>query len=206
MQLISPIKNNIVSQSWFETSIYHVDIHDSKKINKKLLLDILKWQAKDDGIIISNRGGWHSQNNMHELSQFKTIYTQIKIVIEQLSEYLDVDLETYKLVTSGMWANVSNKYSYNRTHNHPGSIWSCVYYVKVPENAPKIWFMDPREQAHMIPIPFKGDQPSGYYPTVFYTPTEVTLLVFPSWLKHDVDINLTDETRISISANFHYIE
>ena len=200
------IENNIIRQSWFETSIYHVDIHDSKKINKKLVRNILKWQEKDDdGIVVSNRGGWHSQTNMHELSTFETIYTQIKIVIEQLSVHLGVDLETYKLVTSGMWANVSNKYSYNKTHNHPGAIWSCAYYVKVPKNSAKIWFVDPREQAHMLPIPFKDSQPSGFFPTVFYEPKEGTLLIFPAWLKHEVESNLIDDTRISISANFHYM-
>ena len=192
---------------WFETPIYHIDIPDSKEINKQLVRDILEWQTKDDGIICSNSGGWHSQTNMHELSKFKTIYTQIKSVIKELSQHLGIDLDAYKLITSGMWANVSNKYAYNKTHNHPGDIWSCVYYVKSGENGAKIWFIDPREQAHMVPIPFKdSQQTSAFSPQVFYAPKEGTVVVFPSWLKHEVDSNLSDETRISISANFHYKE
>ena len=77
---------------WFETPIYHIDIPDSKEINKQLVRDILEWQTKDDGIICSNSGGWHSQTNMHELSKFKTIYTQIKSVIKELSQHLGIDL------------------------------------------------------------------------------------------------------------------
>ena len=35
-------------------------------------------------------------------------------------------------VLGNMWANVNPTYSYNKTHTHPNSMWSGVYYIKVP--------------------------------------------------------------------------
>ena len=38
----------------------------------------------------------------------------------------------------------SPTYSYNKTHTHPNSLWSGVYYIKVPKNSGKLFLEDPR--------------------------------------------------------------
>ena len=49
-----------------------------------------------------------------------------------------------KLGLGNMWANINPTYSYNKTHTHPNSMWSGVYYIKVPKNSGKLFLEDPR--------------------------------------------------------------
>ena len=51
---------------------------------------------------------------------------------------------TGKLGLGNMWANINPTYSYNKTHTHPNSMWSGVYYIKVPKNSGKLFLEDPR--------------------------------------------------------------
>ena len=51
-----------------------------------------------------------------------------------------------------MWANINMRYSHNRNHVHPGALWSGVYYIQTPKDSGRIWFTDPRGEAHtMVP-------------------------------------------------------
>ena len=49
----------------------------------------------------------------------------------------------------------------------------------------------------------EGYQMQGYdYPINTIAPKENMLVIFPSWVPHAVEINLSDEERISLSFNF----
>ena len=49
----------------------------------------------------------------------------------------------------------------------------------------------------------EGYKMQGYdYPINTISPKENMLIVFPSWVPHAVEINLSDEDRISLAFNF----
>ena len=113
-------------------------------------------------------------------------------------------------VISNMWANVSPRYAFNRVHTHPGSAWSGVYYVHAPEHSGKIYFQDPRPQAQVYNVRYKTDAPRKreVWSEVFYEPIVGRLILFPAWLQHEVQPNLSElegeaGERISISFNIH---
>ena len=98
-------------------------------------------------------------------------------------------------------------YSYNKTHTHPNSLWSGVYYIKVPKNSGKLFLEDPRPgpNTHM-PRRVEG-VPEALWRVCAYEPAEGRMIFFPSWLPHGVDINLNTDKgeknwRISVSFNF----
>lgn len=101
-----------------------------------------------------------------------------------------VDIKPY----GGAWANVLRNGGYNRVHNHPGAVWSAVYYVATGEPFPEphgngnIEFMDPRP----------GNIHGGKQ---IFTPEEGQLLIFPAWRYHYVNPFYGKGERISIAWN-----
>ena len=117
---------------------------------------------------------------------------------------------------SNMWININGRGAYNHTHIHGGSIFSGVFYVKVPSCCcGELKFLRPLEYQAMKE--YWGcdenfdryDKPHNYL-DFFIPPENNKLVMFPSWMQHSVDANASDHDRISISFNIfifseHYI-
>ena len=64
--------------------------------------------------------------------------------LKWLTNVTKIMVSTGKLGLGNMWANINPTYSYNKTHTHPNSMWSGVYYIKVPKKSGKLFLEDPR--------------------------------------------------------------
>ena len=189
----------MIRELYFPTPIYVLDIKD-QSINEQLEKDILNWYNKDKGINRTNVNGWHSKTTMHEMPEYKRLTdalyeAQKKIYIEE-----DLDSEPF---LGNMWANVNPKGGMNRAHIHPNSLWSGVYYVKANKNSGHLKIDDPRSTASMSRPRLKEKQhPIRLWRETSFEPKVGRLIMFPAWLVHAVDPNLSDELRISVSFNF----
>ena len=88
----------------------------------------------------------------------------------------------------------------HQMHNHPNNFLSGVYYVRTNKGADTINFHDPRSQTEIIRPPVTALTAENTDQVVVEV-RNGTVLIFPSWLAHSVDVNRSDETRISISFN-----
>ena len=189
----------MIRELYFPTPIYVLDIKD-QSINEQLEKDILNWYNKDKGINRTNVNGWHSKTTMHEMPEYKRLTdalyeAQKKIYIEE-----DLDSEPF---LGNMWANVNPKGGMNRAHIHPNSLWSGVFYVKANKNSCHLKIDDPRSIASMSRPRLKEKQhPIRLWRETSFEPKVGRLIMFPAWLVHAVDPNLSDELRISVSFNF----
>jgi len=97
------------------------------------------------------------------------------------------------------WININSKGSYNKRHTHINTnfVVCGVYYVQCPENSGPIRFWDPRGR---LPSEMRYE-PWATRPFVDYTPKTNELLLFPSWLEHEVLPSSCDGERISIAFN-----
>lgn len=89
-------------------------------------------------------------------------------------------------------------------HSHPGSVISGVYYLRVGETTPPIIFKDPRAYHKYIhyDIIFGRDSPSySLFPEFVVTPKQGMLLLFPSWLEHEVPYSRAEEERMTFVFN-----
>jgi len=183
----------------FPTPIYIFD-HNDKSLNIELEKNIINWMNNDKGVQRSNVEGWHSPTDMQERSEYKKLVNdlfeaQYKIYDE---EYLDS--EPY---LGNMWANVNPPGGYNNAHIHPNALWSGVYYVKTPKNCGKLKINDPRAAASMTrPRNKSGELPIRLWREVNYEPKAGRCIMFPAWLTHCVDVNRSNDIRISVSFNF----
>jgi uncharacterized protein (TIGR02466 family) len=89
-------------------------------------------------------------------------------------------------------------------------MWSGVYYIQAPEGAGNIEFSDPRTVHLMNQAKFQPNskRPRDSWIKVRFTPTAGRMLIFPAWLYHGVDPNISKEpgdagNRVIISFNLN---
>ena len=191
----------IQRELFFSVPFFYYDIEDSKELNRELVRDILKWREEDkEGINRSNRSGWHSTIDMHSKEEFHKITKAINDTQSKLSKIENYHSD-WSLLVESMWANVSPKYAYNTFHDHPNSLWSGVYYVQCPENCGRIKFPNTSSHWKLEPIYKEDESQSHQWYSVHYEPIEGRMILFPSTMGHEVEQNLSDVDRISISFN-----
>ena len=114
----------------------------------------------------------------------------------------DVNSQTVKITS--MWAIINSGGNANARHHHGNSAVSGAYYVRAPKDSGDIVFYDPRP----APIYFhpKSNKPNLLNAMVnSISPAEGVLVLFPSYLDHSVNANLSNDERIVISFNISLI-
>ena len=108
--------------------------------------------------------------------------------------------EKYGIIT---WINCSPSRSHNTAHVHPGAEISGVFYIDVPSGSGKIVFRDPRPQSEMANLQAKfGPSILSLRPRYPVQPEPGELLLFPSWLMHQVEPGVDQSgMRMSMALN-----
>ena len=199
-------------EAYFPTFIYYRDVPGVDDLNEDLKKKIYAWKRRDKtGIVRSNMtslGSWHSDVDMNQREEFSEFVELINLTMLQVYENQEYDPD-YVPVCDNMWANINPRYGYNRTHTHPNVLWSGVYYIQAPQDSGRIYLTDPRVQATTV-TPHLGKQASEMRDTwkeVYFEPVAGRMLIFPAWLSHEVQPNLTKlkgraADRISIAFNY----
>ena len=183
----------------FPTPVYIADIKHPT-LNQELERDITAWANKDKGITRTNVQGWHSHTNMADLPEYKKLVNMLYACQKTIYEQEHYESEP---VLGNMWANINPPGGMNRAHIHPNSLWSGVYYIKALPNSGYLKIDDPRSSAAMVrPKQKKGKLPPRLFRETHYEPIAGRCIMFPSWLMHCVDVNESNDIRISVSFNF----
>lgn len=101
-----------------------------------------------------------------------------------------------------LWVNILKPGGSHSGHIHPHSSISGTLYVEVPDGAGAIRFEDPRLPMLMHSPPRTADAPDAARNFVHVAPRPGLLLLWESWLRHEVLANTAKADRISISFNF----
>src|SRR5258708_37132400 len=83
------------------------------------------------------------------------------------------------------------------------STLSGTYYVRVPAGTPGIKFEDPRLDRFMAAPPRKAGAKRETRPWGTFPAAAGQLVLFESWLRHEVVPNRVDAERVSISFNYN---
>ena len=198
---------------YFPTYIYFKDLPDeeARVLNVEIKENIWAWRGRDpEGITrsnVRNTGAWHSAVDMQTRPEFQPLCGWIRSSVAEVFGDLGYHSD-WRPDIINMWANVSPRYAFNRSHIHAGSLWSGVYYVQAPAGAGRIVFSEPRAQVRMTGPVY--ERPSHERPEswdeVYFKPLEGRIILFPSWLLHEVEPNMSDiggksGERISVSFN-----
>lgn len=213
MQAASPRSTTAQAASLFETPAIVDQIADCAALNEALKSVILARMEADEGLTISNVGGWHSDTRMLEWGgeAARTLCERIIALADQFTVDLKAkDGPRYKWVPE-MWANVSPPSASNRHHCHPGSFWSAVYYVddgyagsSDPALGGELVLFDPRMPMVRMTAPdlrFARPGQGPEHDEARMRPATGRIVIFPSWLNHAVNAYSGKGTRISIAVN-----
>lgn len=169
--------------------------------NIKIEKEVLHKKSIDSGVSYSNVGGWHSNNididkDVVKGSEIEKLLEQIQTGAEHLYYTWQINKDPE---LQNFWFNVNEKRDINESHSHPGSYFSFCYYVKTNKNSGPIEFLRDDASSH-----YEMSAMANKYTYTTYTinPSPGMLVAFPSYIRHRVFPNMSDETRISIALNF----
>ncbi|HEX9275121.1 MAG TPA: 2OG-Fe(II) oxygenase family protein [Casimicrobiaceae bacterium] len=145
--------------------------------------------------------GWQSEQTLHEREEFTELISCVSHVAKSILRFLRIGEEAFEI--TGCWATVLAKGAVHKAHSHPNNFLSGVYYIRIHPGSDTINFHDPRSQTRVIRPPVV-ELTSANTDQVVVRVTNGTLLMFPSYLEHSVDANVSEQERISISFNIMF--
>jgi uncharacterized protein (TIGR02466 family) len=204
----------------FESSIYVKSLYPkaNKSWNKEYLKEIEQIkQVDEEGQTWSQKYYWggytsyssasQSFDKLHRFSStFEKLEKKIRPHVKKFAQnlYWDVNLEDLRIST--FWVNVMPQGTTHSFHHHPLSVISGTFYIQVPKNSSGIQFEDPRFGLMMACPPRKSKAPDGIRPHLLVKPEPGELILFESWMKHQVPPNPSEKDRISVSFNYDWVK
>ena len=197
----------------FSTPIYQAQLSEVGKID---MLEIEKscWSiAQDDKAgqkwcEENNYPGYTSYASLSDLTwrspTFENLKKLLDMHVEQFSGELDFNLEGRDLKLEDIWINILAEGGNHSAHIHPNSVISGTIYISMPPETSAIKFEDPRHPM-MMAAPSRLINAKEYLkPFIYIKPFIGEILLWESWLRHEVPMNMSSEDRISISFNYSW--
>ena len=204
------MSNGLQVVSLFATPIVLIDLPDAAALSADLRRTILEREKSHPGTEHSNLGGWQSEWDMDRWGGAPAI--KLLAVARNSANKVTTNRQGQPVSIAwkaNMWANINRTGHGNEFHSHPGSFWSAVYYVddggidSDPSLGGELEFMDPR-----------GPGPAMYAPNLAFgsaglsvganevvRPRAGRMVMFPSWVLHQVRPYRGKAERISIALN-----
>ncbi len=202
-------------KSYFHTLIYSEKLgspQSLKRFNKELLKEAYQIASFDkNGKKWSGDnypGGFTSYASMSQLhkqsSTFAKLSAKIKTHAVKYIKSLDYEIKASELEMTSCWVNIVPPGHFHSLHLHPLSTISGTYYLKTPKNCGDLRFEDPRLSKLMAAPNRKANAKTTNKQFIKIKAEENNLVLFESWLRHEVEKNLSQEDRVSISFNFNW--
>lgn len=118
-------------------------------------------------------------------------------------EYLQINNLSYDNLKPFFIINKLNKNSNHILHTHTGCILSGLIYLKVSPLSSPIRFRDPRQYRNFIEYKLSDNNSTipTCVPYINIQPTDGDVLIWPSWLEHEVPYNNNDHERLTLVFN-----
>ena len=195
-----------MSRSLFVTKLYEAQIADD-------LLDELAHSIRSlaDGDEAGQRwcqehryAGYTSYASLNDLPRRDPAFADLpKLLTKHAAAFAEdcaFDLARKPKLDS-LWVNLLRGSGHHSAHIHPHSILSGTLYVEVPEASGAIRFEDPRLPMMMAAPTRRADAPEQLQTFVTVDPRPGLLLLWESWLRHEVLPGAGRGERLSISFN-----
>jgi len=134
------------------------------------------------------------------------VFGELKTLLDRharaFAKDLAFDLKGGRLKLDSLWVNVLKPGAGHSGHIHPHSVISGTVYVRTPKGSSALKLEDPRLPLMMAAPPRRADAPQDQQPFVYLDPQPGAVLMWESWLRHEVPPNAARSERISISFNY----
>ena len=182
----------------FPQFYYHGEVEKHQELKDKLLSELT-----DDKLSQPKEWNCSVQSSFETENNFSWdyFYECIKPNLLDMHQQLNGNpLHQFKMTEA--WLNKYERGDSQEVHTHIGAdncTFSCSYFAQYALNDARFLFYDPDQTKHLGEF---TKHYSGVVNTWFPDVQEGDIIIFPSWLHHQVEPHRSDTTRITVSANF----
>ncbi len=193
-----PLEPNIYP-CW-ATPIYRGHDPELKRSNAELEALVRDLSSYRDSDMLSQAGGWRTEPVLlrQDLPAMKKLGDSLYLACMTLCQAMGLKespLSPLSLLAEA-WGNIYKANDFQIPHIHHDSVWSGVYFVRVPQRMKEgegvLTLYDPR-------LPSRLHPPETT--TMRIVPKAGEIVVFPSWLRHSVSPHRSTTDRVSIAFN-----
>ena len=197
----------------FSTPLYHASLSESGpfdlgQLEKSCWSIAQEDEAGQKWCDENNYPGYTSYASLSDLTWRSPFFEELKnlldLHVKTFVEELDFDLEGRNLKLEDLWINILPEGGNHSAHIHPNSVISGTTYISMPSGSSAIKFEDPRHSMMMAAPSRIKDAKEYLKPFIYINPSVGDILLWESWLRHEVPANNSSEERISISFNYSW--
>lgn len=153
--------------------------------------------------------GYTSYASLNDLPARASIFDDLKQKLDskanEFATASHMDIGKAKWEMDSFWINILNPLAAHSGHIHPHSVISGTYYVKTPEGAGALKLEDPRLPMMMNAPSLTKSAPKSAQRFIYEKPEAGSVMMWESWLRHEVTVNMGEDFRISISFNYSLV-
>ncbi len=199
-------------QAWFPTFIYSDRLRKdgARSFNRELLQECYQLREFDDQgrrwSVRNYPGGYTSYGSLDKIHRMSSTFIELESRLNRhvraFAQALDWDLAGRPLAMTDCWVNIMPHRVAHSLHLHPLSVVSGTYYVVTPRGCSGLKFEDPRMSRFMAAPPRTAAARAVNRPHIAYPAQAGRLILFESWLRHEVPASPVQSERVSISFNY----
>ena len=201
-------------KSLFATRLYHAKLSslgatiDADELDRSCYAIAQDDEAGQDWCEENGYPGYTSYASLSDLPWrfpiFADVVKALDAHVTAFAEDLQFDLGDRKLQLEDIWINILPEGGIHTSHIHPHSVISGTTYVAMPDGASALKLEDPRLPM-MMAAPTRVKDARDELRTFYYAKPEVgDVLLWESWLRHEVPMNMSEDDRVSVSFNYSW--
>ena len=201
-------------ESLFVTRLYRAALSeyapkiDAQELETSCLVIAEDDEAGQDWCEENGYPGYTSYASLTDLPwRFPIFADLVKVLDAHVAAFardLEFDLDGRDLVLEDLWINILPEGGMHASHLHPHSVISGTTYVSMPEGASALKLEDPRS-GRLMAAPARLKQARrDLQPFIYMKPQVGDVLLWESWLRHEVPMNMAEDERISVSFNYKW--
>lgn len=201
-------------KSLFATRLYHSKLSelgapvDPSELENSCLVIADDDEAGQDWCEEQGYPGYTSYASLSDLPWRFPIFADLVKVLDAhvaaFAQDLQFDLGDKILQLEDIWINILPEGGIHTSHIHPHSVISGTTYVAMPEGASALKLEDPRLPMMMAAPTRVKDARDELRQFIYVKPAAGDVLLWESWLRHEVPMNMSEEERISVSFNYKW--
>ena len=201
-------------QKLFPTLVYSARLQGAgwPAFNARLLQECRQYSADDHAgqawSATRYSGGYTSYGSLSRMQTLSPTFAALEKKLQRhvaaFSNSLEYDLAGRQLAMTDCWINIMPKGVTHGLHLHPVSTFSGTYYVRTPRGVPGLKLERPAPRSLYGRTTTPARLPPCNRAWVTMPVAAGTVLLFESWLRHEVPVNPVSAERISVSFNFNW--
>ena len=201
--------------SLFVTRLYHAELAEHGEPVDMAELEASCWsiaegdEAGQEWCEENGYPGYTSYASLTDLAwRFPAFKDLVKVLDQHVAAFvkdLEFDLGDREIKLDSLWINILPESGIHTSHIHPHSVISGTTYVRMPDGASAIKFEDPRSSMMMAAPTRRKEARPEMRAFMYVAPKVGDVLLWESWLRHEVPMNMAEDERISVSFNYSWV-